>query len=129
MSVKPTKFPENDYLYPPVAESSRLLLGCRREDYSASRIAHAVEDCNAHLLNLNVTSGSRNDFVNESDDESVGDGKFPVVVDIRVSHLNAQSITRSLERYGYTVIGSSSEIPDNDTLRERIDGLFRYLEM
>ena len=52
----PTKFPEHEYLYPPVADSSRLLVGCSREDYSASRIAHAVEDCDAHLLNLNVTS-------------------------------------------------------------------------
>ena len=32
-------FPENEYLYPAVADSSRLLVGCRREDYSASRIA------------------------------------------------------------------------------------------
>lgn len=120
-------FPENEYLFPPVAESSRLLVGCNREDYSASRIAHAVEDCDAHLLNLNVTS-----ITNDSDpgDSDSNEGKFPVVFDIRVSHRNAERISRSLERYGYTVLKTSaSERPDDDTLRRRIDEFFRYLEV
>ena len=43
-------------LFPPVRESSMLMVACRRGDYSASRIARAVEDCDAHLLNLNVTA-------------------------------------------------------------------------
>lgn len=122
-------FPENDYLFPPVAESSRLLVGCRREDYSASRIAHAVEDCNAHLLNLNVTSAGQTAGYDSGDEDFV-DGKFPVVCDLRVSHRNADSISRSLERYGYTVIMSSdSEAPDDSTLRQRINELFHYLEI
>lgn len=121
-------FPENDYLFPPVAESSRLLVGCRREDYSASRIAHAVEDCNAHLLNLNVTSGGTKSD-NGVKESHQADAKFPVLVDIRVSHINARNITRSLERYGYTVLETRSEMPDNDTLSQRIEGFFRYLEI
>lgn len=122
----PTKFPEHEYLYPPVPDSSRLLVGCRREDYSASRIAHAVEDCDAHLLNLNVTG-----FNTEADsDTSSGySAKFPVVFDIRVSHRNADSIMRSLERYGYTVL-DAQDAPgvDKDTMRERIELFFKYLE-
>ena len=43
-----------DGLYPVHEGASHLLLGCRRDDYSASRIARAVEDCDAHLLNLNM---------------------------------------------------------------------------
>lgn len=122
-------FPENDYLFPPVAESSRLLVGCRREDYSASRIAHAVEDCNAHLLNLNVTAIDQTAGFDEVEDYT-SDGKFPVVCDLRVSHRNAESISRSLERYGYTVIMSSdNETTDDNTLRRRINELFRYLEV
>ena len=97
----PTKFPEHEYLYPPVADSSRLLVGCSREDYSASRIAHAVEDCDAHLLNLNVTSFNTG---YDADTYYADNSKFPVVFDIRVSHRNADSIMRSLERYGYTVL-------------------------
>lgn len=121
-------FPENDYLFPPVPESSRLLVGCRREDYSASRIAHAVEDCNAHLLNLNVTAGDSKTLPDGTPD-SGSDAKFPVMIDLRVSHINAESISRSLERYGYTVLETQSTTADYDTQRRRIDGLFRYLEI
>ncbi len=122
----PTKFPEHEYLYPPVADSSRLLVGCSREDYSASRIAHAVEDCDAHLLNLNVTSFNTG---YDADTYYADNSKFPVVFDIRVSHRNADSIMRSLERYGYTVL-DTKDAPgaDNDTVRERIDLFFKYLE-
>ncbi|GFI14272.1 hypothetical protein IMSAGC008_01825 [Muribaculaceae bacterium] len=122
----PTKFPEHEYLYPPVADSSRLLVGCSREDYSASRIAHAVEDCDAHLLNLNVTSFNSG---YDADTYYADNSKFPVVFDIRVSHRNADSIMRSLERYGYTVL-DTEDAPgaDNDTVRERIDLFFKYLE-
>ncbi len=127
------KFPENDYLFPPIPESSRLIVGCRREDYSASRIAHAVEDCNAHLLNLNVTSfDTHTAKFNDDDDFEASDAKFPVVFDIRVSHRNAESIRRSLERYGYTVLASrgSDDIDgDDDIFKRRIDELFRYLEI
>lgn len=129
MSVKPIKFPENDYLFPEVAESSRLLVGCRREDYSASRIARAVEDCNAHLLNLNVTSfGEKADYDIDGADYAA-DPKFPVLFDLRVNHRNADSVTRSLERYGYTVIDAESADEPDDTTARRIDDLFRYLEI
>ena len=43
MAAKPTKFPENDYLYPPMPDSARLLVGCRREDYSALALIHNTE--------------------------------------------------------------------------------------
>ena len=35
-------------------EASVLTVECAREDYSASLLAHAVEDVDAHLLNLSV---------------------------------------------------------------------------
>jgi len=120
------KFQENEYLFPPVADSSRLLVGCRREDYSASRIARAVEDCNAHVLNLNVTALGGN----ESDgrpDAAESDPKFPVVFDIRVNHRDTSGIMRSLERYGYTVLeAQNARGADDDTFRERIDYFFKY---
>lgn len=124
-------FPENEYLYPAVADSSRLLVGCRREDYSASRIAHAVEDCNAHLLNLNVTSQEFKPAVDKGQaDGPMPEPKFPVMVDIRVSHRNSDSISRSLERYGFTVLEvDHPSTSDNDILRRRIDEFFRYLEI
>ena len=126
MSVKPTKFPEISSLFPPVAESSRLLVGCRREDYSASRIAHAVEDCNAHLLNLNVTSFG--DGFRADDDGEYDTPRFPVVFDIRVNHRNARSVGRSLERYGYTVPDTADANEPDEVTADRIEGLLRYLQ-
>lgn len=109
-------FPDNDYLFPPVADSSRLLVGCAREDYSASRIAHAVEDCDAHLLNLNVTSMG-----------ALPDADYPVVFDLRVDHRDATSIVRSLERYGYSVLQiQNAPGVDDDTLQQRIDFFIKY---
>ncbi len=131
MSLNSIKFPENEYLFPVVPESSRLLVGCRREDYSASRIAHAVEDCNAHLLNLNVTSLQGDDMrrADVFDSDEYADAKFPVVFDIRVSHRDAAGIARSLERYGYTVLEAQNAAgADDDTLRDRLELLFKYLE-
>lgn len=123
------KFPEEEYFFPPVAESSRLLVGCNVEDYSASRIARAVEDCNAHLLNLNVTSMGGNTAA-PSDDEASFEAKYPVIFDLRVNHRNPAGISRSLERYGYTVLSARpADDADNDTTRQRIDHLFRYLEI
>lgn len=131
MSLNSIKFPENEYLFPVVPESSRLLVGCRREDYSASRIAHAVEDCNAHLLNLNVTSLHGDDMLRADgfEAEEYSDAKFPVVFDIRVSHRDASGIARSLERYGYTVLEARNAAgADDETLRNRLEQLFKYLE-
>lgn len=118
-------FPENEYFFPAAGDSSRLLVGCRREDYSASRLARAVEDCDAHVLNLNITSMG---------EAATADGaaEYPVIVDLRVSHRNADSIRRSLERYGYTVLDAltADDSESADSLsRERIDQLIRFLEI
>ena len=107
-----------DELYPAHEGSSHLLLGCRRDDYSASRIARAVEDCDADLLNLNVMS----------DD----DNAYDLLVDIRVNRLSGESVARSLARYGYEVLDfSHGDMADGDdsTLKRRVDELLRYLNM
>lgn len=128
MPANNNKFPQNDYFYPPVAESSRLLIGCSREDYSASRIARAVEDCDAHLLNLNITA--RPDKTGDEEGEAFR-MPYQYLVDIRVSHRNASGVKRSLERYGYDVIDilSAEHSEDSEMMRKRIDELFRYLEI
>ena len=111
-----------------MAESSRLLIGCSREDYSASRIARAVEDCDAHLLNLNITA--RPDKTGDEEGEAFR-LPYQYLVDIRVSHRNASGVKRSLERYGYDVIDilSAEHSEDSEMMRKRIDELFRYLEI
>jgi len=104
-------------LFPPVDESSTLLVTCRRGDYSASRIARAVEDCDAHLLNLNVTADS-----DRLDNR--------IAVELRVSHRNPLSVARSLERYGYEVEDFSETNPADDSIiRSRLDELIHYIEL
>ena len=105
-------------LFPQVEDSSRLTVCCPRFDYSASRIARAVEDCDAHLLNLNVTSaGAANPF-----------GSGEVAVEIRVSHRNASAVARSLERYGYRVVAvEHAQGADDPTMRDRVNELIHYL--
>ncbi len=125
MDANQVIFPENEQLFPPVADSSRLLVGCRREEYSASRIAHAVEDCNAHVLNLNVTSFGERKNYDDIDEDS--DAKFSVIIDLRVDHRSPESVCRSLERYGYTVLTASCESGDDSTTASRIDELIHYL--
>lgn len=100
-------------------ESSELTVACRAVDYSASRLAHAVEDVDAHLLNLNVTSES--DF-----------SENRVVASLRVSHRNPEHVARSLERYGYEVLCVDDAPPsdgEESLMRSRYDALMRLLEI
>lgn len=118
MEPKDFKTCQIDELYPAPEGSSRLLIGCRRSDYSASRIARAVEDCDAHLLNLNTQT-----------DPS---GDFDLLVNLRVNRRSGAAVGRSLERYGYEVISfetSDDSKADDSRLRERIDELLRYLDV
>lgn len=125
MAPKELKFQEGGALYPPRTDSSRLLLGCRRLDYSASRISTAVEDCNAHVLNLNVT---------DLGDTFSDTGSDMLVIDLRVNHRSPSAISRSLERYGYNVLmaetpgGEPDDDPRADSLRSRINELLRYID-
>lgn len=116
MTSKDDTMTDFNRLYPPVEESSRLLIGCRRSDYSASRISHAIEDCDAQVLNLNITS--------------MNDAAAEIVIDLRVNLRNTASISRSLARYGYEVIGVIGANGSDDTLmRDRVNELLHYLEI
>lgn len=102
-------------LYPPVGDASTLVLAVSPADYSASVIARAVEDCDAHLLNLNVSS------------ERSEHGEM--LVYIRVNHRRADSVARSVERFGYRVVSAHGGFDDltEDTARDRVNELLRYL--
>ncbi|MDE6311709.1 MAG: hypothetical protein K2L96_07840 [Muribaculaceae bacterium] len=123
MTPRELKFEEGGALYPAHPDSSRLLVGCRRTDYSASRISTAVEDCDAHVLNLNITSLGEN--------FSGAEGNDILIVDLRVDHRSPAAISRSLERYGYSVLmtrGTDDDDPRDDSLRNRINELLRYID-
>lgn len=124
MSVKETIDEAYRVAYPAGGDWSVLRAGCSRADYSASRVARAVEDCDAHLLNLNVLSFGES---YRADDD--GDDDWDVVFELRANLRNAPGIARSLERYGFTVLsaGSSDDSSAGDTDRERLEALMRYL--
>ncbi|WP_301390258.1 hypothetical protein [uncultured Muribaculum sp.] len=93
-----------------------MTITCRPSQYSASAIAHAVEDADAHLLNLNVTAGTAPDS--------------PTTVQLRVNHSRGESVARSLQRYGYDTVemGGTPGLVNSD-LAERVNALLHYLEV
>lgn len=115
-----------------VRDWTRLLIGCRRDQYAASLVARAVEDCDAHLLNLNVTSPGALTGDGAPGDYAAGDyAEYPVQVELRVSHRNAESVTRSLERYGFTVLEAESSGDSGDPGRtsSNLSNLLNYLQI
>lgn len=118
MNAKDATNREIDRLFPEVEESTRLLVRCRRGDFSSSRLCVAVEDCNAHVLNLNVTSLPED-----------APGGY-VYVELRVNRVDFGAVTRSVERYGYEVVeAESSRLPETDSFKDRINELLHYLQL
>ena len=103
-------------LFPSVEDSCRLTMTCRKSDYAASIVVRAVEDCDAHVLNLNVTG------------ETTPTGEM--LVELRVGLNNGERVARNLARYGYEVVKIVHEnAVDDDTMRRRIDELMHYIEL
>lgn len=109
---------DKDILFPHSPDASSLVVACRPQDYSASVIARAVEDCDAHVVNLNVLAG-RTPY-----------GELQVA--LRVDHRNASAVARSLGRFGYEVVSIESPEeadPGAEQARSRANELLRYLEI
>lgn len=73
-------------------DCSVISVECEPQDYSASAIAHAIEDSDAHLVDLLTAPGEN--------------GKM--LVTLRVRHSDPTAAVRSLERYGYRVVEAHS---------------------
>ncbi len=105
-----------DVLFQVAGDQSQLLVSCRRTDYSASLLSRAVEDCDAQVLNLNVTS--------------LDGGVSRLLVALRVNHRNPAAVAHSLERYGFEVVDATSGSEDeNERMRQRANEVLRYLEL
>jgi hypothetical protein len=104
---------------PPLDDASELTVACVGRDYLGSALARAVEDCDAHLINMNVTDGFTDD------------GRM--LVHLRVNRRNAAAVARSLQRYGYEVVGGidPADVADGrtDELRRRAAELLHILEI
>ncbi|MCM1022249.1 MAG: hypothetical protein NC403_08605 [Muribaculaceae bacterium] len=104
-------------LFPQVQESTELTVVCPAGNYSASAIAHAVEDADAHLLNLNVIKGTQPNSV--------------TTVELRVNHSRGLMVARSLARYGYDTIAMNSLSSDgiDATTARRANEVLHILEL
>lgn len=76
----------------PRDDCSVITVECAPEDYSASLLAHAVEDSDAHLVDL-FSTPSENGRVR---------------ITLRVRHSDPTAAVRSLERYSFNVLEAHS---------------------
>lgn len=97
-------------------DCSVITVECRPEEYSASMLAHAVEDSDTHLVDL----------------LSVPDEDGHLRVTLRVRNTDPTSTVRSLERYDYRVVeahGSGSGMCDATIAAERLLALQTLLNV
>ena len=73
-------------------DCSVITVECAPEDYCASLLAHAVEDSDAHLVDLISAPGDNGHLM----------------VTLRVRHSDPTAAVRSLERYDFHVIDAHS---------------------
>lgn len=100
----------------PRDDCSTVSIQCAPSDYSASSIAHAVEDSGSHLVDL--WSRALPDS-----------GMLEVTMRLRCS--DPSSACHNLERYGYNVTGSyaSGVISDLSIVAERLLELQTYINI
>ena len=112
-----TAEPDIDRLYPQVGDSVRILAACLPSEYAASIVARAVEDADARLLNINITSDGE-----EMDNR--------VVFELRVNHRSPRAVCHSLERYGFEVLDvESASIEADPVMSERVAELLRHINI
>lgn len=98
----------------PRDDSSVIEVECAPGDYSASHFAMAVEDADAHLVDLFSAPAS--------------DGKIRVT--LRVRHSDPTMAVHSLERYGFEVVNAwGAAGSDPEVSRERLSALQAYLNV
>ncbi len=101
-------------MMPQRPESSTITLTCAPGEFLASAVARAVEDADAHLLDMNTLPSA--------------DGLLRVV--LRVSRIDPAPVVRSLERYGFTVSAAEGDFnTDHDLALSRLEELRRYFDL
>lgn len=97
-------------------DCSVITVECRPEDYSASHIAHAVEDSDAHLVDL-LTAPADDGYLR---------------VTLRIRHSDPTAAVHSLERYDYHVVrayGAQGGTDDMGVSVERLMSLQTLLNV
>lgn len=97
-------------------DCSEVTVECRAENYSASLLAHAVEDSDAHLVDLLSSPGE--------------DGRIRVTLRLRQNDPSAA--VRNLERYDFHVVeahGATDGMRDAEIAAERLLALQTLLNV
>ena len=98
----------------PRDDSSVIIVECRPEDYSASMLAHAVENVDSHLVDLWSVPAP--------------DGMLRVT--LRVRSCDPSAAVRSLERYDFRVVeASGAMMRDAEIATERLLALQTLLNV
>lgn len=98
----------------PRDDSSLITVECAPADYSASRLSHAVEDSDAHIVDLWSSPAEH--------------GKIRVT--LRVRRTDPTPTVHNLERYGYEVVESSAgSYQDAEVAWERLLALNTLLNV
>lgn len=98
-------------------DCSVITVECRPEEYSASLLAHAIEDSDAQLVDLLTAPAD--------------EGRMTVT--LRVRHNDPSAAVRSLERYDFHVVGAhasgTSTLKDAELTAERLLSLQTLLNV
>lgn len=101
-------------MMPPRPESSVINVICTPAEFSASAIARAVEDADAHLLDMHTLPAPH--------------GNLQVV--LRISRMDPAGAARSLRRYGFTVSSTESRVnTDQEQSLVRLQALQRFFDI
>ncbi len=127
MTAKDDIKTELERLFPYTEDASTLVVSCPKHDYCASQLCRAIEDCNAHVLNLNIIDAGAPGVSNDT-----GIPHFDIdyeetprtYIELRISHRNTDAAARSVARYGYTVAYTRDAV---GTAKGDIDGRLESL--
>lgn len=96
---------------------STVVAECHTSHYSASALARAVEDVDAHLVDL---------LTNPSD-------RGTIHITLRFTHRDPSAVVRSLERYGYDVLEANAAhgaTPHTEQIaQDRLRQLYMFLNV
>lgn len=92
-----------------------LVLQMQQVDYSLAEISRLIEAEDVKILSLNMASDAKD--------------ASKIRVTIKVNKLDLSRVIATLERFGYSIVAQFHE-PDRDSYqKERLDALFRYLDI
>lgn len=95
-------------------DCSIIIVECTPENFSASKIAHAIEDADAHLF----------DMISTPTDSGM------VRITLRIGHIDPSAAIRSIERYEMTVVDAfASNFKSAEISSQRLHELSVYLNI